>query len=211
MKIVIIDNEAFWLRRMNNEVKKIINSDNLEVSIHKFQKYNEEFKKILYDGTAKIYIIDMELNDDIDGYDIVHEIRDIIFDWKSIIILASIHDERINIISLRLSILTYVSKNKNFDKNLGESVRLAINILGNYRFIKIKEHNQIYKLAINDIVKITKEKFTKYCIIETINNNEFRVRTSLLEINKELNFERINNYTLVNPNQINRLKLGNKR
>ena len=93
----------------------------------------------------------MELNDDIDGYDIVHEIRDIIFDWKSIIILASIHDERINIISLRLSILTYVSKNKNFDKNLGESVRLAINILGNYRFIKIKEHNQIYKLAINDI------------------------------------------------------------
>ena len=60
-------------------------------------------------------------------------------------------------------------------------------------------------------MKITKEKFTKYCIIETINNNEFRVRTSLLEINKELNFERINNYTLVNPNQINRLKLGNKR
>lgn len=111
-----------------------------------------------------------------------------------------------NIISLRLSILTYVTKDKHFDYNLCESVKLAINILVDYKFIEIKEHNKTYKLVVNDIVKITKEKLTKYCIVKTINNDEFRVRTSLAGINKKINFERVKNYTLINPHHINKLK-----
>ena len=46
--------------------------------------------------------------------------------------------------------------------------------------------------------------------LKTINNNEFRVRTSLSEINKKVNFKRINNHTLINPNQITKLKLNIK-
>lgn len=206
MKIVIMDNENVWLKRIIKNVEKLLIKENFKIDIYYFKNYNEEFKKIMYDDGVKIYIIDMELNDSINGYDIVHEIRDLIFDWKSIIIIASIHDEMKNIISLRLSILTYVTKNKYFDYNLCESVKLAINILADYKFIEIKERNKIYKLAINDIIKITKEKLTKYCIIETIDNNEFRVRTSLTSINKKVNFERVNNYTLINPHHINKLK-----
>lgn len=80
MKIVIMDNENVWLKRIINDINKLLTEENFKIDIYYFKNYNEEFRKILYDGSVKIYIIDMELNDSINGYDIVHEIRDLIFD-----------------------------------------------------------------------------------------------------------------------------------
>ncbi len=206
MKIVIIDDENYWLHKMDKAIRDIPYLKNLNIQIVKFKRYDEELRKILYDNSSKIYIIDIQLRDTYNGYDIVHEIRDIIFDWKSIIILASIHDEMKNAISQRLAILTYISKNKYFNYNLAESIKLGAKILANNKFITIKEGNKSYQLVISDIIKVTKETTSKYSIIETINNT-FRVRVSLKKLNLELNFIKENRSTLINPSYVSKLKL----
>lgn len=206
MKIVIIDDENYWLHKMDKAIRDIPYLKNLNIQIVKFKRYDEELRKILYDNSSKIYIIDIQLRDTYNGYDIVHEIRDIIFDWKSIIILASIHDEMKNAISQRLAILTYISKNKYFNYNLAESIKLGAKILANNKFITIKEGNKSYQLVISDIIKVTKETTSKYSIIETINNT-FRVRISLKKLNLELNFIKENRSTLINPSYVSKLKL----
>lgn len=206
MKIVIIDDENYWLHKMDKAIRDIPYLKNLNIQIVKFKRYDEELRKILYDNSSKIYIIDIQLRDTYNGYDIVHEIRDIIFDWKSIIILASIHDEMKNAISQRLAILTYISKNKYFNYNLAESIKLGTKILANNKFITIKEGNKSYQLVISDIIKVTKETTSKYSIIETINNT-FRVRISLKKLNLELNFIKENRSTLINPSYVSKLKL----
>lgn len=206
MKIVIIDDENYWLHKMDKAIRDIPYLKNLNIQIVKFKRYDEELRKILYDNGSKIYIIDIQLRDTYNGYDIVHEIRDIIFDWKSIIILASIHDEMKNAISQRLAILTYISKNKYFNYNLAESIKLGAKILANNKFITIKEGNKSYQLVISDIIKVTKETTSKYSIIETINNT-FRVRVSLKKLNLELNFIKENRSTLINPSYVSKLKL----
>lgn len=209
MKVVIIDNNNRWLESVTNSVRNIL-SNMLEIEIVSFRGYNNKLKKVIFDGIPKIYLIDFELNDEINGNDIAHEIRQDAFDWKSIIIIFSAYDRGETIITKRLCIYTYISKNDNFIANLDISVRSAINILNSYKFIEIKENRQSYQIPINEIIEIRKEKLTKYCIIKTINNNEFRVRTSLTEINKEVNFKRLNNHTLVNPIYINKLKMTKK-
>ena len=206
MKIVIIDDENYWLHKMDKAIRDIPYLKNLNIQIVKFKRYDEELRKILYDNSSKIYIIDIQLRDTYNGYDIVHEIRDIIFDWKSIIILASIHDEMKNAISQRLAILTYISKNKYFNYNLAESIKLGAKILANNKFITIKEGNKSYQLVISDIIKVTKETTSKYSIIETINNT-FRVRVSLKKLNLELNFIKENRSSLINPSYVSKLKL----
>lgn len=209
MKIVIIDNNNRWLNSTIDITKEIL-SDTLEIDIIPFKGYNNKLQDIIFDGTPKIYIIDFELGN-INGNDIANEIRQDAFDWKSIIIMFSIYNRKESIITERLSIYTYISKNKDFASNLKISIKSAINIINSNKFIEIKENRHNYQIPINEIIQITKEKLTKYCIIKTINNNFFRIRTSLTEINKQLNFKRINNYTLINPNQINRLKLTHKK
>ena len=111
-----------------------------------------------------------------------------------------------NAISQRLAILTYISKNKYFNYNLAESIKLGAKILANNKFITIKEGNKSYQLVISDIIKVTKETTSKYSIIETINNT-FRVRVSLKKLNLELNFIKENRSTLINPSYVSKLKL----
>lgn len=209
MKIIIIDNNNSWLK----SIEKITNetlSNTLEMEVISFKKYNNKLKDLIFDGTSKIYVIDYELDDEINGNDIAHEIREDAFDWKSIIIMISIYNRKCCIITKRLCIYTYIAKDRSFKPNLQISIKSAINILNSHKLIEIKENRQKFKIPINEIVQINKEKLTKYCNIKTLNNNVFRVRTSLSEINKQLNFKRINNHTLINPNQITRLKLTNK-
>ena len=209
MKIIIIDNNNRCLKSSIDITKNSL-SETLEMEIIPFKGYNNELRSLIFDGMPKIYIIDFELDAEINGNDIAHEIRENAFDWKSIIIMISIYNIKESIITKRLCIYTYISKDKYFISNLRISVKSAVNILNSNKFIEIKENRQIYQIAINEIIQITKEKLTKYCIIKTINNNEFRVRTSLSEINKKVNFKRINNHTLINPNQITKLKLNIK-
>lgn len=204
MKIIIIDDEKKWLDKIYKNINIVLKVEKLNIEIYQFEKYNPKLKKILRDDSNKIYIIDMKLNK-IEGLDIVHEIRDLLFDWKSVIIVVSQYDRQKDLISRRLSILTYISKNEHFNSDLRSSIDLGIKILTNNRFIILKEGYSKYKIAINDIIKVIKEKGTKYCIVKTKNNKHFRVRTSLVNINKELNFKRINNHILENPNYKSKL------
>lgn len=208
MKIIVIDNEKYWLKRYEKVINKFLIEHNLEIKIISFLEYTNELKNIIYDNEPKIFVIDMELGDDINGYDIIYEIREGAFDWNSLIIIASAYNEKENIISSRLAVYTYILKNKEFENNLFQSIKQAIHILSNNRLIEIKEHHQKYTLVISDILCVKKEKYTKYCIIQT-KDYEFRVRTSLSELNKELHFKRLNNYTLVNPIHLKRFKEKN--
>ena len=210
MKIIIIDNSNRWLRLITNTTKDTL-SEMLEIEILPFRGYNNKLREVIFDGIPKIYLIDFELDKEMNGNDIAHEIRQDAFDWKSIIIIFSGYDRKEDIITKRLSIYTYISKDEYFIANLEISVKSAINILNSYKYIEVKENRQVYQIPINEIIEIYKEKLTKYCIIKTLNNNQFRVRSSLTEINKDINFKRINSYTLINPIYINKIKIINNR
>ncbi len=209
MKIIIIDNSNRWLKLITNTTKNTL-KEILEVEVLSFRGYSNELREIIFDGIPKIYLIDFELDGKMNGNDIAHEIRQDAFDWKSIIIIFSGYDRKEDIITKRLSIYTYISKNKYFIANLETSVKSAINILNSYKCIEIKENRKVYQIPINEIIEIYKEKLTKYCIIKTLSNNKFRVRSSLTALNKDINFKRINSYTLINPIYINKIKIIDK-
>ena len=79
-----------------------------------------------------------------------------------------------NIISDRLSVLTYISKLVNFDNNIKESIKLAVKIILKNNFIEFKESGIKNKVAIDNIIYIKKEKYSKYCIIKTTENKFFQ-------------------------------------
>ena len=197
MKLIIVENNESWLNRMNKITNDLLTSENFEIEIITFNKYNNKLKELIYDNSEKIFILDFQL-DDTNAYEIANEIRESAHDWKSVIIICSIFNKKESIISARLAILTYISKDDDFDSNLHYSILTSIKILANYQFIEIKEKKQTYKLAINDIIWIKKEKNSKYCIVRTA-NDEFRTRSSLSNLNKKLNFTKINYYTIINP------------
>lgn len=204
MKIVIVENDEAWLKRTLKDVNKVLNKENLKEKILHFNKYTKTLRDIIYDKSKKIYILDIELGE-YSGYDIAREIRDCANDWDSIIIISSIYNQKENIISDRLSVLTYISKLIDFDINMQESIKLAIKIISKNNLLEFKESGIQNKIVIDNIIYIQKEKYTKYCIIKTI-DSFFRVRDTIINLKEKTKLVQIKKDLLVNKNYISNIE-----
>lgn len=192
MEVVIIEDEIFW----KNKIKEIIESNNKEDNFLYFDRYDKVLESIINNKKLKIYLLDIELrNSDIDGTLIANTIREV--DWKSIIIFFSVYNEKENIISLRLNILTYVLKDNNFKSELINAFNSAKNILLEDNKIKVNTNGIEINLYVNDILYITKEKSSKYCLIHTT-SGILRTRSSLSELKKKTNFRQEKKHLLIN-------------
>ena len=116
---------------------------------------------------------------------------------KSIIIFFSVYNEKENIISLRLNVLTYVLKDNNFKSELINAFNSAKNILLEDNKIKVNTNGIEINLYVNDILYITKEKSSKYCLIHTT-SGILRTRSSLSELKKKTNFRQEKKHLLIN-------------
>lgn len=204
MKIVIVENDESWLKRTLKDVNKVLNKENLKEKVLHFNKYTKTLRDIIYDKSKKIYILDIELGE-YSGYDIAREIRDCANDWDSIIIISSIYNQKENIISDRLSVLTYISKLIDFNINMQESVKLAIKIISKNNLLKFKESGIQNKIVIDNIIYIQKEKYTKYCTIKTI-DSFFRVRDTIINLKEKTKLVQIKKDLLVNKKYISNIE-----
>ncbi len=192
MEVVIIEDEIFW----KNKIKEIIESNNKEDNFLYFDRYDKVLESIINNKKLKIYLLDIELrNSDIDGTLIANTIREV--DWKSIIIFFSVYNEKESIISLRLNVLTYVLKDNNFKSELINAFNSAKNILLEDNKIKVNTNGIEINLYVNDILYITKEKSSKYCLIHTT-SGILRTRSSLSELKKKTNFRQEKKHLLIN-------------
>lgn len=200
MKIIVVDDILEFNKRMEKNINQVLIEENLDIKIVSFLKYNKELRNIIYNNEIKIYILDYDLGENAPktGYDISREIRGIAHDWYSIIIICSIHNQKDNFISSRLSILTYLSKYNNFDYNLRETIKEAISILNQTSAISI---NSRCKLYYEEVLYALKEKYSKYCIIKTF-DNEFRVRKNICELEEELHLKKFKRHLLANEKNI---------
>lgn len=196
MEVVVIEDEKFW----QNKIKNILERNNIEDNFLYFDKYNKNLEDIIYNKNKKIYLIDIELkNSEYNGIIIASIIRE--HDWKSVIVFLSVFNEKENIISLRLNALTYIEKANIFETELIKTFNSAKNILLDNNFIEIEINNKKVNLYINDILYIIKEKSSKYCTIKTTSGT-IRVRSSLTELKKQVNFKQVKKHLLINENNV---------
>lgn len=154
MNLVVVEDNLKFNERISVTINDILKEEKIESKIIKFYEYNKDLEKLIHNKEVKIYILDICIKE-YSGYDIAREIRESANDWESIIIIASVHNLKEKIISLRLSILTYLLKFDNFDKNLKDTMKTAINIFKQKGVIDLTDN---YKLLSNDILYIMKEK-----------------------------------------------------
>lgn len=200
MKIIVVEDIPSFNQKLLKNIEQTLIEENLDINIISFFKYTNDLKKIIHNREIKIYILDVELGESSSksGYDISREIRTIAHDWYSIIIICSAYEQKENFISSRLSIFKYLSKYDNFEKRLKGTLKKAITNLNEENAVDINSHCKLYY---NEILYALKEKYSKYCIIKTL-DNEFRVRKNIYELEEELHLKKIKRHLLANEENI---------
>lgn len=179
MEFVICDDEKLFRNTVKNVINNIFIKNDDYYHISEFEKYDNNFKKLINNKQAKIYILDIEIKDSISGIDIAREIRK--NDWDSIIILVTSHNDMgLQALKAQIMLLDFISKYDECEKNLRIALKKAISQLNSKKTIKFESDGISYNLHLNDIVYIVKDTVERKCIIKTTYNE--------IIVNKTLNY-----------------------
>lgn len=209
MEFVICDDEKLFRSKIHKIIDKIYMNNDEYYHVNEFSGFTDSFSKLINDGRPKIYILDIEIKDDISGIDIARKIRR--EDWESIIIFITSHHELgFQALKAQIMLLDFISKYDDCEVNLEKSIKKAIMMANSKKTIKFNSDGISYIIHLDDILYIVKDTVDRKCLIKTTYNE--------LEINKTLSYlmEQLDNRfylshrsCIVNTSRINKVDWKN--
>lgn len=156
-----------------------------------------------------IYILDIDLNEKMNGLILGKEIRKLDNYTGEMIYITNHPELGFKVFQYKLRILQFIDKNFNLSKDLQDSILTATKILqtnapvNTEKFLKVKSGFQIFNIPFKDIICIETIKNSKKVQLST-NNNIIQFYTTLKELKNTLddNFIQIHKTTIVNKNFI---------
>lgn len=177
MKFVVCDDEELFRSKIIKVIDKIYMNNDEYYNVREFSHFNDEFSKIISDGVPKIYILDIEIKNDISGIDIARKIRSV--DWQSVIIFITSHNELgYEALKAQIMLLDFISKFDNCEANLELTIKNAISNVNKRSTLKFNFDGVSYIIHLDDILYIVKDTVDRKCIIKTT-YNEIIVNKSL--------------------------------
>lgn len=207
LRFITIEDQKEALERTVLAIRKTMIAHDYDYKISKFEKYDENLKKLIKDKTEqKVYILDIEMPV-VSGLEIASEIRES-GDWESMIIFVSAHPEcKDDIFYSRLLAIDFISKYFEYEKRLEESLTKVLEIY-NMKNALIFNYDYItYRVPIDRILYIEKLTGDKKCLIVTEGKRKYEVTSTLKEIKKKLTpeFYRAHKSCIVNTKKISEI------
>ena len=179
MEFVVCDDEELFRRKVKEIIDKIYMANDEYYHINEFDKFNKSFEKLINDGCPKIYILDIEMKDDVSGIDIARKIRN--NDWESIIIFITSHNELgYQALKAQIMLLDFISKYDDYENNLEKVIKKAIGMANSKKTMTFNSDGISYVIHLNDILYIVKDTVDRKCVIKTTYTE--------IEVNKSLNY-----------------------
>ena len=194
-----------------NKIKSIVEKYmiNVEYKLHIFNDYNRKFIEFLdKEIENKIYLLDIE-TPSMSGIDVARIIRK--NDYTSVIVFLSGHDDLSRIVAKKnIMCLNFINKFDNLDKNLQNTLKLALNVVGKKRILKVNSKGIYYNIELDKINYITRDTVTRETII-VCDNKSYRSRLNLKNICNELNddFIQIHRACIINNNKVKQIDKKN--
>ena len=178
INIIICDDCPNTLEMIKHIVEQFYNEisfKNFNIKTFSNSEDTITYTKNNYDK-KKIYILDIDLNEERNGLLLGREIRKL-DDYKSEIIFVTNHIQMaFKVFQYKLRVLEFIDKNYNIDKQLKESILIATKILNKNKeeiegkSLQIKFGIQIFNIPLKDVVCLETIKSTKKILLYKANN-----------------------------------------
>ena len=200
INIIICDDNVKDANRVEHIITKYMN--NIEYKIHMYNDYDKEFLKIIdYEMDNKIYFLDIE-TPSMSGIDVARLIRK--NDYSSVIIFFSGHDDLSRIVAKKnIMALNFINKFDNLEKNLINSLNLALSIVGKKRRVRFYSKGTIYNIDIDKILYVTRDTISRKTVI-VCDDNTYSLHLNMKNVINELTSDFIQTHRAcyVNKNRI---------
>lgn len=184
IQYIICDDKLVFREKVVEMIDRVMMQNNMEYEKFLFDDYNEQFMEIMNQkNSLKIYILDIEVNGK-SGIEIAKSIRKTDIDSMLIFCTAYYKKYEKDMLKSRFLFLDFIDKNGDYQRELEDSISLALKNLSMKNIIRFKNKNIIHTIATNDILYIMRGKDRK-CTIRTT-DNEIVVNKPLVELKNML-------------------------
>ena len=186
---VIYEDEKKYTDLYISIINKVMEKSKEKYRIFKHPIYNPNLKEHIKTSIGNnIYILDIQVPGK-KGLDLAREIRNS-NDWNSQIIISTSHEElTLENFNGKLLTLDFISKCRDYEKELMESLTTAYNILNKRRSLGLLDCGIINQVSYEDILYIEKNVEDLTCKI-VLDNEEIEVRYSLKALDNELKHDK---------------------
>ena len=203
IKFIIVEDELKWTKEFERIINDELFKSDKDYEIYTFEKYNEKLKELINDNSEqKIYLMDLELDKQHTGMDILREIRE--EDWDSEIIVLTNHDRMFETVHKEIyKTFDFIEKFDDFEKRLKKDLKQIVkkkHDVGKFVYKNKKISLQIY---LKDIIYIYRDTIDRKLVIKTT-NNEFLVSLNITDILTKLDnrFTRCHKSCIINEDRI---------
>ena len=211
INFIICDDNKDVVENIKNIVSRCMMKNNFEYKTHLFYDLNDEFMQITRSTLPfKIYILDIETPSR-SGIDVARIIRD--RDVESIIIFITGHEELgLTLLKNEIMFLSFINKFDNYEKRLVTSINKGIKMLQRKNILRFEERGNIYNIAMDDILYITRDSFERKSIIKTT-YADIKTYKPLTEIHSLLDdrFIKTHRACIINNERVAEIDKGKKK
>lgn len=212
INFVLYEDGKEMRERYKKIILKLIGPNNNNFKIIEIDRYDQEAEKKLsnIDGN-KIYLLDVEVPGK-SGLDLARQIRNN-GDWSSQIIVITSHEQYSNIgYTSKLLMLDFISKYSDIEKELKETLGVAVGIFTKQKSITFTLNGELYQIPYNQILYIEKSLNNNNCKIVT-NDGEYFTRDTIQHLEEILSsdqrFMKTHRSCIVNLNNVSSVDLAN--
>ncbi len=205
LDFIVCDDDEIVRKNVGNIINKCMMKNNHAYKVKLFSDYNDKFMKELENHNSyKVYILDIEAPSK-SGIDIARKIRK--KDKESAIIFLTGHEEcGYSVLKSCTNFLTFISKFDEYEENLINAIKEALELLHIKKVLTYTEHNVTYNITISNILYITKDTINRKSVIVT-DNNIHKTYTAINELLKKLSpvFIQTHRSCIVNKERIEKI------
>lgn len=171
--IIICEDVKTTITKISSFVFDYFKNADIDIDCHQLQS---NFNKVINfaknnDGIRNVYLLDIDLNDNINGLNLAQKIRE--YDYLGYIIFITSHTELgMTALSYKLKILDFIDKaSDNYKARLRECFETIIKeskvIKNEDKHIMVKSGSAYFPIILNDIIYIETDSIGRKIIIHT--------------------------------------------
>lgn len=180
---IVVDDNVLHRKRVNELIVSHMMGNKLDFKINTFNDYSDKLLSYIDNkGPQCVFILDLELPSG-DGIDIARYIRNTLNDWFSPIIILTAHTSLYyEVYKQRLQILDFIGKCDSIEKNLNETIDIALQILNINKTYRFTYKNIDYSIPFKCINYVQRDgRKTKIVTIK----DEYYLNKSINELKEE--------------------------
>lgn len=212
MNFIIYEDEKAYSEKYKKVILKLFGPTNFNYTITQLYEYNKNTEDVIskLEGN-KIYILDIEVPGK-NGLELARKIRKN-GDWTSPIIIVTSHEEFKQVgYTAKILMLNFITKNKELEKDLGETLEVALEINLCNKALCYTSKGEMYHIPYQDILYIEKNINDNNCNVIT-KNNTYNIRDTIIDLEKKLsddiNFVKTHRSCIINLKNVKHIDFEN--